>query len=194
MHDVVFGQAPGGLGETTATASMAGQIAGGAPIWVWPLLVALIALGGSRMRDREMAIWRLMLLPAILGAMSVFMAVNSQLAGSSVAAAIAGAVAGGFTGWWSLRNTPAMLLGGNRVRVKGEVVSMIAILVIFVARFASGAVSATSPGLASLPAVSAVFAALPAFCAALMVARALAQAGINPLQRQGGSLTGAADC
>lgn len=194
MHDVVFGQASRVDAEALAMAGMAGQIAGGAPVWVWPLLIALIALGVSRRRDREMAVWRLLLLPAILAGLSVFMAVSSQLTGSGLAAALAAAMAGAFAGWWSLRKAPAMLLDRNRVRVKGEVVSLIAILVIFVARFASGAVSTTHPELAQTPVISALFAAVPLFCAALMAARALAQAGINPLQRQSKRFIGAADC
>ncbi|WP_394688328.1 DUF6622 family protein [Hoeflea sp.] len=204
MHEVVFGQASAMAGEAPEMAALAGQsavrqiavgqIVGGAPVWVWPLLVALIALGASRMRDREMAVWRLMLLPVIMAGLSAFMMVGSQLTGLSLAAAVAALVAGTLAGWWSLRHSSAILLEGNRVRVRGEVVSMIAILVIFVARFASGAVFATDPELAQTPAVSALFVAVPLFCAALMAARALAQAGINPLQRQSRRLTGAADC
>ncbi len=141
-----------------------------------------------------MAVWRLLLLPAILAGLSVFMAVSSQLTGSGLAAALAAAMAGAFAGWWSLRKAPAMLLDRNRVRVKGEVVSLIAILVIFMTRFASGATSNTNPELAQTPVISALFAAVPLFCAALMAARALAQAGINPLQRQSKRFIGAADC
>lgn len=208
MHEVIFGQAARVAGDAPATAAKAGQgaagqiavgqIVSGAPVWVWPLLVALIALGVSRMRDRDMALWRLLLLPVIMAGLSVFtavvMMVGSQFTGLSLAAAMAGAVAGTLAGWWSLRNSPAIFLEGNRVRVKGEVVSMIAIVVIFVARFAFGAMSAISPDLAQTPAISALFAAVPLFCSALMAARALAQAGINPLQRQSIRLTGAADC
>lgn len=198
MHEVVFGQAFTMAGEAPAMVAMAGRIAGGAPVWVWPLLIALIALGASRMRDREMAVWRLMLLPVIMVGLSMFTAVvtmlGSQFTGLSLAAAMAAAVAGTLAGWWSLRHSPAILLEGNRVRVRGEVVSMIAILVIFVARFASGAVSVTHPELAQTPAISALFVAVPPFCAALMAARALAQAGINPLQRQSKRFIGAADC
>ena len=182
MHEVVFSPAAAAATvSASASAPNIGQVAGAAPIWVWPLLVALIALGVSRMRDREMPVWRLMLLPA---ALSVSMLVTILVAGLSVsglAALVTGLSLGLGIGWMSLRAVVATRLSGNRVLVKGEVVSLIAILVIFASRFANGAMSAVVPHLLERPGVAELFIAVPVFCAGIMAARALAQAGFNPL-------------
>jgi len=188
MHEVVFGVAASEDMPAVA-ASPAGQVAGAAPIWVWPLLVALIALGISRMRDREMPVWRLMLLPAMLVSSSLLTALIGSLSGSSLAAMGIGLGLGMTSGWMSLRAVPVVLLAGNRVLVRGEVVSLIAILVIFASRFANGAMVALVPHMLERPGVTELFFAAPVFCAGVMAARALAQAGFNPLLARPRQLT-----
>jgi uncharacterized membrane protein len=78
--------------------------ANGAPVWVWPLLVALVALGISRMREREMPVWRLLLLPVILVSVSVLTA----LFGGLNAAALLALSAGMASGPWSAGGRCAM--------------------------------------------------------------------------------------
>lgn len=179
MHDVVFSSATAQPAQTAVPLSV--QVAAGAPVWVWPLLLALVALGVSRMRDRDMPLWRLLLLPVILTGVSLTTTMSAQMTGSTLAAAIAGASAGLFAGLWSMRAVPVVMLPGNRVRVKGEFISLFAILGIFASRFAAGTLAAIAPEIIRMQGVTELFALLPVFCAALMAARALAQAGYNPL-------------
>jgi len=197
MHEVVFGAAAS-VEVSAATASSAGQVAGAAPVWVWPLLVALIALGISRMRDREMPVWRLMLLPAILAGSSLLTALIGSLSGqlnsSGLAAMGIGLGLGMAAGWMSLRAVAVTRLAGNRVLVKGEAVSLIAIVVIFASRFAAGAVTALAPDLLDSPGVAELFVLVPVFCAGVMAARALAQAGFNPLLLRSRQLRVEAEC
>lgn len=194
MHEVVFGQDVAFAGPVQDTGSMAGQAAVGAPIWVWPLLAALIGLGVSRMRDREMLAWRLMLLPAIVLGISVLTSLSGPMTGTAMAALPAGLVAGAAAGWWSMRMTAVRRLPGNRIAVKGEFVSLIAILLIFAARFAMGTLQATAPDMLEMAIPAVVLAGLPAFSAALMASRALAQAGISPLRVTHRRLSGHAKC
>ena len=196
MHELLFDSArvTADSQAVSGAASIAGQAAGGAPIWVWPLLVVLIALGTSRMRDRDMPVWRLMLLPVILTAVLLVNALAGQMSVPVLAAMLAGVIAGLMAGWWSMRSLSIHRLPGNRVRVKGEYVSLIAILGIFAARFAAGALQVIAPEMLEMATPAAVLAGLPVFCAALMTARALAQGGINPLAEAPGQLTGEAEC
>jgi uncharacterized membrane protein len=192
MHDVVLTTA---LAEPAQGAvPVAAQATTGAPVWVWPLLVALIALGVSRMRDREMPVWRLLLLPVILSSVSVLGIIARDLSSAGLSASLAGAVAGLLAGSWSLRGVAVVRLAGNRVRVKGEAVSLIAILGIFATHFAAGTLAATAPHILEMQGVAELFALLPVFFATLMTARALAQAGYNPLRATREQLTPQAEC
>lgn len=179
MHEMAFAPA---LAEPAQTAvPVAVQAATGAPVWVWPLLIALIALGVSRLRDREMPVWRLLLLPAILSSVSVLGIIARDLSGAELSVSLAGAVAGLLAGAWSMRGVAVVRLAGNRIRVKGEAVSLIAILGIFATHFAAGTLAATAPHILEMQGVAELFALLPVFLAVLLTARALAQAGYNPL-------------
>lgn len=193
MHETLFAQAsvdPAMAAEVSSTTAGAAGI----PVWIWPLLVALIALGTSRTRDREMPVWRLLLLPVILVSISVITAVLGGLDAAALLALTAGMAFGAMTGWWTMRDVEADRLPGNRVRVRGEFVSLIAILAIFAARFAAGMLEATGSSLTDLPGVAELFVFIPVFFAALMAARALAQAGFNPLRLRGRQLTGETQC
>lgn len=106
----------------------------------------------------------------------------------------AGLVSGTLAGWWTMRDVRPVRLEGNRVLVRGELVSLLAILMIFACRFAAGTLSATGSSLNDVPGVVELFIALPVFLAALMAARALAQAGHNPLAVNRPPLTGDARC
>jgi uncharacterized membrane protein len=168
--------------------------ANGAPVWVWPLLVALVALGISRMREREMPVWRLLLLPVILVSVSVLTALFGGLNAAALLALSAGMAVGAMVGWWTMRDVEVHRLAGNRVRVRGESVSLMAILAIFASRFAAGMLEATGSSVPELPGMAELFVLIPVFLAALMAARALAQAGFNPLRFKGRQLTGETRC
>jgi hypothetical protein len=83
----------------------------------------------------------------------------------------------------SQRNVEVMRLDGNRVLVRGEMVSLIAILLIFASRFAKGAMTGVAPHLLESPGVAELFVAVPVMCTGVMAARALTQAGFNPLRQ-----------
>jgi uncharacterized membrane protein len=142
--------------------------ANGAPVWVWPLLVALVALGISRMREREMPVWRLLLLPVILVSVSVLTALFGGLNAAALLALSAGMALGAMVGWWTMRDVEVHRLAGNRVRVRGESVSLMAILAIFASRFAAGMLEATGSSVPELPGMAELFVLIPVFLAALM--------------------------
>lgn len=201
MHEVVFGateasaNAPVVAAATVpAATSPAMQIVSAAPIWVWPLLIGLIALGVSRMRDRVMPLWRLMLLPAALTVSTFVTLLAGGLGVSGLAAVATGLGLGLAVGWLTMRAVVTTRLAGNRVMVRGEVVSLIAILVIFASRFVKGALTGIAPVSLLAPGVAELFVAVPVFCAGVMAARALAQVGFNPLARKSRRLMLEAEC
>jgi uncharacterized membrane protein len=181
MHEVVFGAGSSG-NAAAVTSSAAMQVAGAAPVWVWPLLAGLIVLGISRMRDREMPVWRLMLLPALLLGSMLITVLSGSLSVSRLAAMAVGLALGMAAGWMSLRGLEVERLEGNRVLVRGERISLIAIVAIFVSRFANGALTGIAPHLLDSPGVAELFVAVPVMCAGVMAARALTQAGFKPLR------------
>jgi len=73
-------------------------------------------------------------------------------------------------------------------------VSLLAILGIFASRFASGFLTATAPHILEMRGVAELFVLVPVFLAALMAARALAQAGYNPLGAAHQRLSRQAEC
>ncbi|SOE13428.1 uncharacterized membrane protein [Hoeflea halophila] len=199
MHEVVFGSAGASAASVPPTTLATGPAAAvyivtAAPVWVWPLLIALIALGVSRMRDRVLPVWRLMLLPALLMVAMLLPVLTGGIDASGLSAMAAGLGLGLAAGFMTMRSAVATRLEGNRVLVRGEVISLLALLAIFAFRFAAGAIAAVAPDLMERAGVRELFVAAPVFLASVMAARALAQAGYNPLARKSRRLTLEAEC
>ena len=75
LGDLFFGQwlgliAPNAQGPQAP--SMIGQILINTPMWVWGLLAALLALGYSQTRSRRAGLTRIVLLPLVMGALSLY--------------------------------------------------------------------------------------------------------------------------
>lgn len=202
MHEVVFGTAEASAASAPATALATGPaetvsglyVVTAAPVWVWPLLVALIVLGVSRMRDRVLPMWRLMLLPALLLVSILLPIVAGGINASGLSAMAAGLGLGLAAGWMTMRSVVVTRLEGNKVLVRGEVISLLAMLAIFASRFAAGAITAVAPNFMERAGVGELFVAVAVFCAGVMAARALAQAGFNPLAQRVRRLTRQAEC
>ena len=122
-------------------------IAGGAPAWVYALLVALIVLGIRRLRTRELPVI-VALIPSaafliwsVLGALAF-----AERAGMGLAlgAWLAGAAVGALTGVL-LPEPRGERLAGGRVRQPGSSLPLILYLGVFIVRFACGAWAAIVP-------------------------------------------------
>lgn len=125
----------------------AGAIAGGAPTWVWALLVALVALGVRRLRTREVPI-AVALLPSIAFLVwSLAGAVGlARLSGTGTAAlAWGGGALLGIASTRFLAEPRGRRLPGGRVLLPGSWQPLALYLVIFAARFACGAWAAIRP-------------------------------------------------
>ncbi|GLQ33893.1 hypothetical protein GCM10007939_01760 [Amylibacter marinus] len=121
-------------------------ILNGAPLWVWPLLVGLIALGLITARTRWTSLVPFYFLPLLaLISLQGILALDPQILvwpiygiGYSIGA------------YWVYRRQAGLILerAEGRVRLQGEWLPMISLMVIFWANFANGTISAISPSAA----------------------------------------------
>jgi len=83
------------------------QIVQHTPVWVWGLLAALVALGLSQVRTREISMVRITILPLVLLALS-FIGVVSTFAHATIAILA-----------WAVGVTAAIALGRQFMKVRG---------------------------------------------------------------------------
>lgn len=106
------------------------------PVWVWALLAGLIALGLKQSRDHVLRRTRLLVLPAVLGALSLAGATSAFGAQPGVVLAwLAGLAAG--TSVFTLFRLPlrAQALSGDRFAVGGSWLPMVLLLGVFTLRY-----------------------------------------------------------
>lgn len=176
MNAVLFGPAP----ATQATAAGEGGpgpigVIGGTPLWVWPLLAWVLYTGWSRMRDRVLAPWRLMLMPAVIAAFAVFNLAAAKLGVATLAGFACGAIAGFLPGFAIALRRPAERLAGGMLKVRGDWVPLALAIGIFAVRYAQGVTRALDPALAAGAAFTAGSAFLSGLFAAVMIARTVGQ-------------------
>lgn len=129
------------------TTMRATDIAGGAPAWVYVLLVVLIVLGVRRIRTREVPVI-VALIPAaafLIWSIAGVLAF-ARIGGAPVAIAswLVGAAFGVLTAL-AVPEPPGERQPGGRVRIPGSWLPLILYIGVFVARFACGAWAAIVP-------------------------------------------------
>lgn len=157
----------------------------GAPVWVWPLLGLLVMLGLLSMRSRVSRVWPFYLMPllAILAVRAVGgLHVSPELWGLFAAAYGMGAV----LGW---RVQPRWINGRDETRValKGEALTLVMVLTVFVANFTAGTMKAVAPQVAEGTGFQFGFVLIVGLVSGLFLGRSLA---ILRAPRAGMSLQG----
>jgi hypothetical protein len=148
----------------------------GAPKWVWPLLVALIALGISQSLPRTLTLRRATLVPVALVGFSLY-GVSSTFGGQDAAllawalAIVLVAVLALAAGAWS---GIAWLADERRLRVPGSWWPMLLIVGLFVTKFAVGVALAMQPAHAHDPVFSATVGAVYGAFSGMFLSRGLA--------------------
>jgi hypothetical protein len=107
------------------------------PWWVFAVLAILILTGVQALRPREVAAWRLLIVPAIFIGWGVFSAVQRSAAAPVLGADwIAAALLGAMLGWGTTRLAGYIFETGSwSVRVPGSPTQLVRNVVIFVARY-----------------------------------------------------------
>lgn len=111
------------------------------PLWVWGLLVLLVALGAAQLRTRRVSRGRLLALPAVLLMLGLFSTATSFR--EPLAALVAWALAlglGGFAGWHLLQPRATWDAATRTLLLPGSLLPLALILAIFLLRYA-GAVA-----------------------------------------------------
>lgn len=107
------------------------------PLWVWGLLVFLVALGAAQLRTRRLSRARLVLLPAVLLALGLFSTATSFRVPLAALAAWAAALAlGALAGWRLLRPDASWDPATRTLLLPGSVLPLALILAIFTLRYA----------------------------------------------------------
>ncbi len=147
------------------------QLLTGAPIWVWPLLLVLILVGLRARKDRRAPAILIYALP-LLGILAL-RSTAALPAASWIWVVFAAAYFLG--GWGGHRLQAGWLLGreGKFVRLKGENLTLLVMMVVFWANFAGGFLQAVAPQVYGSVGFHMVFASILAMSAGSFAGRAL---------------------
>ncbi|VVE64279.1 hypothetical protein PAN31117_01530 [Pandoraea anapnoica] len=119
------------------------------PVWVWGLLVALIALGVLATRPRQKTVWQALTMPLAMTAFSIFGVVSTFATNVPALIAWCSAVVITFAlraalGWWgNVRWDPET----RRVHLPGSWLPLVWMLSIFAAKFTVAVAVAIHPEL-----------------------------------------------
>jgi hypothetical protein len=129
------------------------QILRNAPVWVWPLLAALIALGLSQRRDRSIPLPRATIVPVMMVGLSLLGTASASGVQSAALLAWAAGLAVG-----TMVADAAHLWRGitwlaleRRLQVPGSWAPLVLILSIFATKFVVGALVSVQPGVTAVP-------------------------------------------
>lgn len=141
------------------------------PLWVFPLLFGLVWLGSRASKSRAVSPWLVYALP-MLGLLSLNAAQGLSQAETALTAMAASYFAGAMWGYraqaeWVIRRD------ARRVHLRGEWVTMVTILSLFVLNFATGMTQDMAPALAGGTAFAIGFGVLAGALSGSMMGRAL---------------------
>ncbi len=142
------------------------------PLWVWAALGYVLVVGWMRTRDRVMAPWRVLVLPAIVTALVIY----GLVAGATPLTLLgfaSGAVAGALAGLAVARRRPAVLTDDGKLATKGDWLPLALVVGIFTVRYAQGVTLGIDPAIGANPAFVLGSAIVSGLFAAMMVARTL---------------------
>lgn len=152
-------------------------ILGGAPVWVWPLLVLLLFLGYKASKPRQTSVILFYFLP-FLGLISINNVTRLPFQTMAWTCFGIGYVAGA-VGAYALQNKWLLGKQGRIISLSGEWFTMLVLMVIFWMNFASGMMKAISPGIYSTQEFIALFALLVGAASGSFLGRALKVLGYS---------------
>lgn len=123
------------------------QILSAIPLWVLPLLAALIAIGLRASRDRSAPVWLYYILPAL----ALLSLLRALALGPVAVTALGVAWFAGIALGQRLQPRWTIARQGARVTLRGEWVTMATVLSLFLANFAAGMTQNIAPALAQGP-------------------------------------------
>ena len=155
----------------SANANLIGNVLGYTPVWVWFLLVGLIALGLKWTQPRQTGLTGIFVVPAIMVLLSLSHLLSDGLSMVSLAALALGGLLGVAAGLSLERRYRPVALGGGRLQLAGEWTPMLVMLGVFLTRYTGAAVAAAAPVVAEGLEFRLMLGGLSAFFALLLVTR-----------------------
>ena len=150
-----------------------------APLWVWPLLVLLLVVGLRAARPRETSLAPYLFLP-LLGGITLntlaHLPAPFLVWGSWLLAYGLGTASG-----YALQRRWLVTRAGWRVTLRGEWLTLLVVLTIFGAGFATGVLRAIAPDAIGATAFLILFSAVTGLCAGSFLGRSL-QLFLSPSQ------------
>jgi hypothetical protein len=151
------------------------QIITNAPVWIWPLLLGLIALGYTQTFSRRMSLRKVVIMPVAMMVFSILGTVSAF--GMSLTSILPWIIAlMGATALLGLRERPNGSFYDNHARVfrvSGSWVPMVLILAIFFTKFAVGVSLAIRPNLRLDPTFISTFSMLYGLFSGVFTGRAV---------------------
>ncbi|MEQ9695682.1 hypothetical protein [Shimia sp. SDUM112013] len=144
----------------------------GAPFWVWPVLALLVWLGLRATRVRSVASWSLYVLP-LAGLLSL-----NAVHGLNVGVAVWAVFGGGYLSGalFGRRYQAGLVLekSGGVVRLAGEWMTLLVLMIVFWVNFAGGVAQAIAPVVYASFGFKLGFAAIAGLAAGSFLGRAIA--------------------
>ncbi|MGH1487318.1 MAG: hypothetical protein ACRBCI_13980 [Cellvibrionaceae bacterium] len=143
-----------------------------APLWIWPLLLALIMIGlhSTRTRVTYIPLYCLLPLTGILALKGMFDIPNPTVAWISCGLFF---LVGCYSGYRWQQSLTIRRVDKVRAVIKGEWVTLITLMIIFFSNFIDGAITATAPDLKILTSYILIFSAVIGLCKGIFVGRTL---------------------
>lgn len=162
------------------------QILTRTPLYVWAILAFLLWRGAVEMRDRELTLRRMLILPLVMLGLSLNdMALKFDMGMVLVAAWVTGCVAAMLLAWRFGRTRIAAGTAPDRVLVRGSVMPLILMLAIFLTKYITSIVLVIQPQLAHQLAVAATICLVFGVFNGLLLGRLARMAGAVGQQRAG---------
>ena len=147
------------------------QFITGAPVWVWPLLALLLLIGLNAMRTRQTLTLPLYFSP-LLGFLSLN-SVNGVATSAWVWVVFAFAYLAGVGMGKRFQENRLLEKTGKHVRLAGEGLTLVVIIILFSANFVVGVLTAVAPDMLESDSFQAGFATVLALASGSFLGRAL---------------------
>jgi hypothetical protein len=162
------------------------QILTHTPLYVWAILAFLLWRGVAEMRDRELTLRRMLILPLVMLGLSLNdMALKFDMGMVLVAAWVTGCAAAMLLAWRFGRTRIAAGTAPDSVLVRGSVMPLILMLAIFLTKYITSIVLVIQPQLAHQMAVAGAICLVFGVFNGMLLGRLARMAGAVGQQRAG---------
>lgn len=157
------------------------QILSHTPLYVWAILAFLVWRGVAELREREIAMPRMFVLPLVMLVLSLHdIARKFGLDATALSAWMTAFAAAALLAWRFGRMRVAPGSAPGRVRVAGSVVPLVLMLSIFTLKYVTSVLLAVRPDLAGQPTVAAAVCAMFGVFNGYFLGRLLRDVGLTP--------------